>query len=88
MVIDKEMFPCPCCGYLTRSSSEHGTFDICPVCNWEDDDVQFWNPNFRGGANQESLNEAKKNYSLFGATSKNHTADVRKPFPNELPKEM
>ena len=26
---------CPCCGCLTLPS--HGTYDICPVCFWEDD---------------------------------------------------
>ena len=48
-------YPCPCCGFLTRSENIHGTFEICPICNWEDDDVQFNNSNFTGGANQESL---------------------------------
>lgn len=26
---------CPCCGFLTLD--ERGTFEICPVCFWEDD---------------------------------------------------
>ena len=39
--------PCPCCGFLTRSEPDHGKFEICSVCNWEDDDVQFNNPDFR-----------------------------------------
>ena len=55
-------FPCSCCGFLTLSEGTHETFEICPVCNWEDDDVQFNNPDFPGGANQENLNEARGNY--------------------------
>jgi hypothetical protein len=45
---------------LTRSEPDHGTFEICPVCNWEDDDVQFNNPDFRGGANQKALMKPEK----------------------------
>ena len=60
-------------------------FEICPVCNWEDDDVQFNNPDFRGGANKESLNEARENYKKFGAASKKYIKEVRSPLPDEIP---
>jgi len=62
-------YPCPCCGYLTMDGSEPGSFDICHVCNWEDDDVQFNNINFTGGANEESLKQARDNFKKFGASS-------------------
>ncbi len=29
------MVPCPCCRYETLT--EHATFEMCPVCWWEDD---------------------------------------------------
>jgi hypothetical protein len=32
-----------------------GSYDICPVCGWEDDDVQLRFPAMRGGANKECL---------------------------------
>lgn len=51
-------YNCPCCGQKTLET-EH-MFDICSVCGWEDDNVQFRNPNLRGGANFFSLNEYKK----------------------------
>lgn len=51
-------YNCPCCGQKTLGS-EH-MFDICSVCGWEDDNVQFEDPNFRGGANFFSLKEYKK----------------------------
>ena len=51
-------FNCPCCRQKTLPT-EH-MFDICPVCGWEDDNVQFDDPDFRGGANFFSLNEYRK----------------------------
>lgn len=77
-------YPCPCCGFLTLSENTHETYEICPVCSWEDDDVQFYNPDLRGGANSESLNEAKENYSKFGASSVKYIQDVRAPLPDEI----
>src|SRR5210317_2170947 len=32
---DKEVFTCPSCGYPTLT--ERGSYDICDVCDWEDD---------------------------------------------------
>ncbi len=81
-----ELFPCACCGFLTLSENTHDTFEICPVCNWEDDDVQYEHPNFRGGANIESLNEARENYKQFGASSRERIKNVRGPLPDEIPK--
>jgi len=49
--------PCRCCGKLTIQ--EYDNFEICSSCGWEDDDFQFENPDFAGGANELSLNQAK-----------------------------
>ncbi len=53
---------CPCCGYPTLS--ERGIYDICELCNWEDDGQddpyadEVW-----GGPNKDySLTEARKNF--------------------------
>ncbi|HEI2325144.1 TPA: hypothetical protein SI485_004590, partial [Escherichia coli] len=32
---EPDLYKCPCCGYLTLP--ERGQYDICPVCQWEDD---------------------------------------------------
>lgn len=40
-----------------------GTYEICEVCGWEDDVVQYNDPLKRGGANKLSLQEAKQQYS-------------------------
>ena len=78
-------YPCPCCGFLTLFENTHFTFDICPICNWEDDYVQFNDPDWEGGANDESLNQSRQNYKKFGATSLRHLKDVRAPLPEEIP---
>ncbi|HVH12830.1 MAG TPA: CPCC family cysteine-rich protein [Longimicrobium sp.] len=50
---------CPCCAFRTLPDEERGSYDICDVCGWEDDLVQYRDPEYRGGANGESLNEAR-----------------------------
>jgi hypothetical protein len=44
------LYPCPCCGYLVFEEGP-GSYDICPVCGWEDDLVQLRFPEM-GGANR------------------------------------
>ena len=73
---------CPCCGYLTLEEAK-GDFDICPVCFWEDDPVQNENPDFGGGANHVSLNEAKRNYINIGASDERFIEYVREPYVEE-----
>lgn len=48
---------CPACGFRTLKGDWFGTYDICDVCGWEDDHVQFANPAEMGGANGTSLIE-------------------------------
>lgn len=70
---------CPCCENRTLPGDDifPGSFSICPVCYWEDDNVQYDDPNFTGGANKESLNEARANYKDFGAVNKEVLRYVR-----------
>jgi hypothetical protein len=60
------MYPCPCCGYKTVSSPDGGTFEICPVCNWEDCHLQRDDPDYDGGPNGISLREAQQNFLTYG----------------------
>ncbi|QQQ28089.1 CPCC family cysteine-rich protein [Chryseobacterium indoltheticum] len=46
---------CPCCEYFTLNNKANNTFQICPVCYWEDDGVQMLDPTYIGGANAVSL---------------------------------
>lgn len=49
-------YPCPSCGFLVFGEPP-GSYEICPVCGWEDDHVQLRYPGMRGGANSGSLRE-------------------------------
>ncbi|RYZ90803.1 MAG: hydrolase [Proteobacteria bacterium] len=77
-----QKYKCPCCGFFTLDDAP-GNFDICPVCVWEDDNVQRDLPDFRGGANVVSLNEARRNYLDFGCSDRNHLAMARPPGDEE-----
>lgn len=79
------MYQCPCCGYLTLAEKPPGTFEICPVCNWEDDNVQAADPTYEGGANGVSLEQARNNFAQFGAISRDAIGRVREPLPEEIP---
>jgi hypothetical protein len=59
---DGGRYPCPCCDDLTLQEPPPGTFAICRVCGWEDDRVQFRDPDYRGGANRVSLREARETF--------------------------
>lgn len=52
-------YTCPCCGYKTLDEPAIGTFDICELCDWEDDLVQNSDPDYEGGANGICLREAQ-----------------------------
>ena len=60
------LYSCPCCGFLTMGSETRDSFEICSVCAWEDDPVQFENPDFEGGANRLSLHQAQRNFKVIG----------------------
>jgi hypothetical protein len=67
------------------SDPSYGSYEICPVCFWEDDLVQNEDPSYAGGANQVSLNEARRNYIEFGAAEARCRAHVRQPKADEVP---
>lgn len=74
---------CPCCGYFTLNEHANNTFQICPVCYWEDDGVQLHDPTFEGGANTVSLEQSKTNFLEFGAMEKRFLQVVRSPSEEE-----
>ncbi len=49
---------CPCCCQYEFPGKE--SYEIRPVFNWEDDPVQAEEPDYKGGANVLSLNEARE----------------------------
>ncbi len=76
-------YKCPCCGYITLTEPS-GSYDICPVCFWEDDPYQSENPDYEGGANRVSLNQCKVNFRRLGACEEEMMPYVRKPLDSEL----
>lgn len=81
-MLDKMKYRCPCCGNLTLDDRP-GTFDICPVCYWEDDILQKDNPEYEGGANGISLIKAIENYKKYGAMLPQYINLVRKATCDE-----
>ena len=57
-----DRYDCPCCG-AEGVYEEERMFEICPVCRWEDDSVQYDDPDYDVGANHVSLNEARKAFA-------------------------
>lgn len=60
-----DRFNCPCCGYPTLT--EFNAYEICELCNWEDDGqgeaeaAEVW-----GGPNSDySLLEARRNFEQY-----------------------
>ncbi len=76
---------CPCCGCRTLGDLCPGSYEICPVCFWEDDFTQFESPELSGGANRVSLAQARKNFIEFGACDRNAIPHVRQALPTEMP---
>ncbi|MCX6182772.1 MAG: CPCC family cysteine-rich protein [Bacteroidetes bacterium] len=76
-------YKCPCCGFYTLNDKAENTFQFCPVCYWEDDGVQFQEPNYQGGANSVSLMQAKENFKSFGAIEERFKEYVRLPLEQE-----
>ncbi|GAA4240789.1 hypothetical protein GCM10022254_66890 [Actinomadura meridiana] len=77
-----ERFPCPCCGRRVHTQPP-GSYEICPVCFWEDDNVQLRWPQLAGGANRLSLLESQQEFIEFGASRRKFIDLVRAPEESE-----
>jgi hypothetical protein len=82
------LFPCACCGYQTMAQPATGTYDICPVCFWEDDLVQYEDPTYAGGANRPNLIESRVNFERYGACEPTSVRHVRPPTPADFPRAL
>ena len=78
-----QRYACPCCHFLTLD--ERGGFDICPVCFWEDDGQDDQDAGrVRGGPNGDlSLEQARLNFTTYGASEERRKHLVRPPRPEE-----
>ena len=76
------MFPCPCCGHLVFEEGP-GSYDICPICNWEDDALQLqFATSLAGGANRLSLINAQREFATKAARLSHKHPDAQ--FPSEM----
>ena len=73
---------CPVCGkYIFK---EENDFDICDVCGWENDGIQYRDRNFAGGANELCVNEARIEYFLLNfAPTASDAAHIRQNYKNK-----
>lgn len=61
MKMTKKAHKCPVCGKFEFPYV--GSFDVCEVCGWEDDDFQERHPDEEGGANRLSMNEYRAKFN-------------------------
>jgi hypothetical protein len=72
-------YPCPCCGYMTQAEPP-GSYEICPLCFWEDDALQLeFATTLDGGANHLTLVDAQRNFAALGACEESAMVHVRAP---------
>ena len=74
---------CPVCGKY--EFEEYDDYDICPVCNWENDGLQYSDHNYASGANDLSVNEARIEYFVMNhpKTAK-QAATVKEDYENKV----
>jgi ribonuclease HII len=82
----KERFACPCCGNLTLAEEPPGSHGQCEVCWWEDDPVQFADPDYEGGANAPSLNQAREFFRSIAVSDPELKGHEREPRDEEMPR--
>ncbi|MFI2274906.1 CPCC family cysteine-rich protein [Catenuloplanes sp. NPDC020197] len=71
---------CACCGYRTGGGT-------CPVCFWTEDGSSDRDAKVaKGGPNGDlSLDEARLNFAIYGASHRRYLDVVRKPREDEMP---
>ena len=78
----RRSYPCPCCGHLTLSEPP-GSYYICLVCFWEDDEAQLRWPTLADGASNISLIDAQRNFVAIGACEERLLRHIRPPASDE-----
>lgn len=66
-------YPCPSCGFLVFER-EPGSYELCPICDWEDDAVQLRYP-LAGGANAPLVKYQRSALAILTPTRLRELAD-------------
>lgn len=65
-VVPEPRVQCPCCDYIALA--DRGSYQICPVCFWEDDGLDIDEPDLSSGPNHGlTLRAGRRNFQAFGA---------------------
>jgi len=75
----RELGYCPCCGYQTLPEGPPGSYEVCEICYWMDDPLQFADVDYESDTNHISLREARANVAAFGAASEAVCGQTREP---------
>ena len=73
---------CPCCGYNTFDPEKRLESEICPICFWEDDALQFNDTQLECSANLVSLAQAQVNFEQYEASEEDMKRYCQKPDKN------
>ncbi|MBW4647460.1 MAG: hypothetical protein KME06_01985 [Kastovskya adunca ATA6-11-RM4] len=76
-----QAYPCLCCGYKTLTKEPPGSYEICPICFWEDSLADWsWQ---HASSNGIGLIQAQRNFLAFGACDRQWLDSVRCPTEEE-----
>jgi hypothetical protein len=66
-MINNKKYTCPCCGFKVFDDVP-GSFEICPICYWEDEAKQLRYP-LETGANTFSLVQSQINFEKHNVSN-------------------
>ena len=78
-------YACPCCCYLTLDEAPTGTYNICKVCFWEDDNVQFHDPDYEGAPTRSASTRPARTFARTASARPASSPTSARRFPKSSP---